>query len=157
MKKQFLLLIVALALVPALVLLACGKSPTSPSPNPSGAPPPPVVVCTPQFPPTLVTGWTLQTGRAAGETVLTQKSSIKVTFAWTPSTAPTGVFVFQDIHSMCGLGKPCDNALASDYTSASPKVIQTGQLNPGSYWVVLENLDAQGITIGPQTVVEICK
>jgi hypothetical protein len=106
----------------------------------------------------LVTGWTLQTGRAVGETVLREKASIKVTFVWKPPTALTGAFVMPNIGWFCPEGRPCDAALISDYTaSPPPRIIQTKPLDPGSYMVVLENLSSQGIEIAAETVVEICK
>lgn len=151
-----MLLVLALAL--ACGIAACGGgNPAGPNPGGSPAPPPPVV-CSPQFPPTLVPGWTLQTGRAVGETVLREKASIRVTFAWSPPTAPTGAFVMLNVGYFCPEGKPCEGALAPDYTpKPSPRVIQTQPLEPGSYFVVLENLSTQGISIDTGTVVEICK
>jgi hypothetical protein len=95
MTKRFMSLALALS---GLALTTCGKSSSGPTTQPPDPlPTPPVVVCNPQFPPTLIPGWTLQTGRAVGETVLTQKSSIKVTFEWSPSTAPTGSFVMPNL------------------------------------------------------------
>ena len=140
---------------------ACGgnHNPAGNSP-PETLPTPPVVVCTPQYPPTLANGYTLPPGsnsRGVAETVLREKAAIKVTFAWTPTAAPTGVFVIPNNGSICNVGRACDNALVSDYTNASPKVIRTEPLNPGSYWVVIENLSSQGIDVGSDTIVEICK
>jgi len=151
--------LMSLALALGLALFsACGgnHNPASSSP-PETLPTPPVVVCTPQYPPTLTTGYMLPPGRGLGEVIITEKASIKLTFAWTPTAARTGVFVVPNNGTICNVGKACDNALASDYTSASPKVIQTGVLNPGSYLAAIENLENQSIFVDSETTVEICK